>query len=99
MMKRNSKSLKTYLELTTGSLLARRGQWASLADNLPEGALLLVAPKDSPKITTCLLKIARSFTERGGKAVIHYCASGDLQEHTLTLAPSHQGVSPDSDSC
>ena len=97
MMKRNYKSIKTYLELTTGSLLARRGQWASLASNLPEGALLLVVPKESSEITTCLLKIARSFTERGGKAVVHYCARGYPQEHTLK--PSHQGVSPDSDSC
>ena len=99
MMKRNCKYVKTYLEITTGSLLARRGQWASLADNLSEGALLLVVPKDKPKITTCLLKIARSFTEHGGKVVVHYCASGDLQEHTFKCTSSRHGVKPDSDYC
>ena len=90
MMKRNCNSIKTYLELTTGSLLARRGQWASLADSLPEGTLLLVVPNEGAKITTCLLKIARSFTERGGKAIVRYCASGDLKEHTLKLTPPHR---------
>ena len=99
MMKRSCKSVKTYLELTTGSLLARRGQWASLANNLPEGALLLVVPKDGAKITTCLLEISRSFTDHGGKAVVHYCARGDLQEHTFKCTSSRHGVKPDSDSC
>ena len=97
MMKHQRQPIKNYLELTTGSLLARRGQWASLADSLPEGTLLLVVPKYGAKITTCVLKIARSFTERGGKAFVCDCVRDDPQEHTLT--PSHQGRSPDSDSC
>ena len=69
---RQRQPVKNHLELTTGSLMARRSQWAFLAEDLVEGSLLVVVPRGGPKTRTSLTTVARRFNERGGKALIHY---------------------------
>ena len=65
---------KKHLELTTGSLLIRRSRWAFLTNNLPQRSLLLVVPRDRPRIRICLLRVAQTYASRGGEAVIRYSA-------------------------
>ena len=77
-MKVGHRAIKSYLELTTASLLKQRGRWASLAGGLPQGGLLLVAPQDNPKIQACLLRIAQSFRERGGEVFLCQTELRDL---------------------
>ena len=66
--------LKNHLELTTGSLMGRRSQWAYLAEDVPEGALLIVVPESIPKARTLLMKVAECFARRGGDAVVRFRA-------------------------
>ena len=75
-MNRRQRRVKTHLELTTASLLARREQWHRLVDPLPPGSLLLVIPGDNPKLRACLLGAARAHARRGKKVVIRYAPSG-----------------------
>lgn len=79
-MKPQHRDIKVHLELTTASLLAQQSQCASLYMDLPEGSLLLLVPKNDPKIRQCLLKVAEDFRKRGGHVVICCCVSNTLQK-------------------
>ena len=68
---------RSYLEITTASFLAWRGNHRQPARPQPVGSLLVVVPEDNPRIRSCLLRIARSYTARGGKAVIHQVGALD----------------------
>ena len=72
--KRNT--TKTYIELTTLSLLERRGEWKRFGDHLPEGGLLIVAPQGNLKTRCFLRKIADSFRQIGWEVEIHYLSQG-----------------------
>ena len=72
-MKQNQ-HVRNHLELTTGCLMARRSQWAYLAEDVPEGALLIVVPESIPKARTLLMKVAECFARRGGEAVVRFRA-------------------------
>ena len=75
-MERQRRRFKTHLELTTVSLLARREQWHISAGAMPRGSLLLVIPKDNPRLRACLLGAGRAHARRGKKVVIRYAPSG-----------------------
>ena len=54
--------------------MARRSQWAYLAEDVPEGALLIVVPESIPKARTLLMTVAECFARRDGKAVVRFRA-------------------------
>ena len=75
-MNRRKRRVRSHLELTTASLLARREQWHISVGAMPPGSLLLVIPGDNPKLRACLLGAARAHARRGKKVVIRYAPSG-----------------------
>ena len=71
-MKRKHRAIKPYLELTTASLLAQKREWVPTRSTLPRRTLLLVVPRENRRMRSRLLRIAQSFRERGGEAVVRY---------------------------
>ena len=69
-MQKQRTATKRHIELTTLSLLKKRGQWAHLASHLPDGSLLIVAPKDNPRASSPLFKVAQSFRDTGRQVEI-----------------------------
>ena len=69
---RQNQPVKNHLELTTGSLMVKRRQWAYLAEDVAEGALLVVVPTRNPRARASLTEVARCFAERGKTPLIRY---------------------------
>jgi len=69
-MHKQRTATKRHIELTTLSLLEKRNQWEHLARHLPDGSLLIIAPKDNRQASLPLLKVAQSFRDTRGEVEI-----------------------------
>lgn len=69
---KQERSPKSYLELTTASLLAHGCERKHLADDLPLGSLVLLLPRGNPRVQCCVRQIADCFVRQGGQVVICY---------------------------
>ena len=65
------KPTKDYIELTTGSLLARRKQRQRLGRHLSAGSFLLVLPDGYHKHLGFFKRLARTLREAGRDVEIH----------------------------
>jgi len=69
---KQERQIKSYLDLTTASLLAHGRERKHLAEALPRGSLLLLIPRGNPRMQDCVRQIADSFVRHGGQVVICY---------------------------
>jgi len=69
---RQERQLKSYLELTSASLLAQGCERKPLTDDLPLGSLVLLLPRGNSRVQCCARQIADSFVRQGGQVVICY---------------------------
>jgi hypothetical protein len=64
------RAYKHHIEILPAAQLLQRKAWQTLGDDLPEGAWLLILPKNNNSICQIILGLAKALEEKGKRVVL-----------------------------